>query len=85
MGGQCGPRDGVLGVVEGRAEQGEQRQRGQIPAQWPEQITYTIWSTVHGMAVLEVTHLQDFDGDVAGPAEHGICRLLAGLAETGQE
>jgi AcrR family transcriptional regulator len=51
----------------------------------PEQITYTIWSTVHGMAVLETTHLQDFDADVQGPAEHGIRRLLAGLAETGQE
>jgi AcrR family transcriptional regulator len=29
----------------------------------PEAIAYTLWATVHGMAVLEQTHLRGFDAD----------------------
>jgi AcrR family transcriptional regulator len=72
----------LLDAVEQAVERGE---LATAAAFGPEQITYTIWSTVHGMAVLETTHLQGFDGDLQAPAEHGIRRLLAGLAFTGQE
>lgn len=46
----------------------------------PEQITFTIWSTIHGMAVLEATHLQAFATEIQTSAERGIRRLLAGLS-----
>jgi len=72
----------LLNAVEQAVESGE---LAATPTFGPEQITYTIWSTVHGMAVLETIHLQDFDAEFRAPAEHGIRCLLAGLAATGQE
>jgi AcrR family transcriptional regulator len=45
-----------------------------------EEIAYTIWATVHGMAVLEHTHLRGFNADFT--TAHGVAlrKLLIGLA-----
>ena len=45
-----------------------------------EEIAYTIWATVHGMAVLEQTHLRGFDADFAAIHRESLRRLLIGLA-----
>jgi len=45
-----------------------------------EEIAYTIWATVHGMAVLEQTHLRGFDADFAAIHRESLKRLLIGLA-----
>src|SRR6478736_989922 len=45
-----------------------------------EQIAYTIWATVHGMAVLEQTHLRGFDADFPTVHREALGRLLHGLA-----
>ena len=45
-----------------------------------EEIAYTIWATVHGMAVLEQTHLRGFDADFAAVHRESLRRLLVGLA-----
>ena len=41
-----------------------------------EEIAYTIWATVHGMAVLEQTHLRGFDADFAAIHRESLRRLL---------
>ena len=45
-----------------------------------EEIAYTIWATVHGMAVLEQTHLRGFDADFPTVHREALGRLLIGLA-----
>jgi AcrR family transcriptional regulator len=45
-----------------------------------EHIAFTIWATVHGMAVLEQTHLRGFDADFAAIHRPALRRLIAGLA-----
>lgn len=45
-----------------------------------EEIAYTIWATVHGMAVLEQTHLRGFDADFPTVHREALRRLLVGLA-----
>lgn len=45
-----------------------------------EHIAFTIWSAVHGMAVLELTHLRDFDADFGEFHRKAIRRVLRGLA-----
>ena len=45
-----------------------------------EEIAYTIWATVHGMAVLEQTHLRGFDADFPSVHREALRRLLMGLA-----
>lgn len=45
-----------------------------------EEIAYTIWATVHGMAVLEQTHLRGFDADFAAAHRVALRKLLLGLA-----
>jgi len=45
-----------------------------------EEIAYTIWATVHGMAVLEQTHLRGFDADFPAIHREALRRLLIGLA-----
>jgi AcrR family transcriptional regulator len=45
-----------------------------------EEIAYTIWATVHGMAVLEQTHLRGFDADFPTIHREALRRLLIGLA-----
>jgi AcrR family transcriptional regulator len=47
-----------------------------------EEIAYTIWATVHGMAVLEQTHLRGFDADFATTHREALQRLLHGMAAT---
>ena len=45
-----------------------------------EEIAYTIWATMHGMAVLEQTHLRGFDADFPTIHREALRRLLTGLA-----
>jgi AcrR family transcriptional regulator len=45
-----------------------------------EQIAFTIWATVHGMAVLEQTHLRGFGADFALVHREALRRLVTGLA-----
>lgn len=45
-----------------------------------EEIAYTIWATVHGMAVLEHTHLRGFHADFTTTHREALRRLLDGLA-----
>ena len=45
-----------------------------------EEIAYSIWATVHGMAVLEQTHLRGFDADFPTLHREALTRLLIGLA-----
>jgi AcrR family transcriptional regulator len=45
-----------------------------------EEIAFTIWATVHGMAVLEQTHLRGFDADFGAFHPEALRRLLQGLA-----
>lgn len=44
-----------------------------------EEIAFTIWATVHGMAVLEHTHLRGFDADFAAYHPEALRRLLRGF------
>ena len=45
-----------------------------------EEIAFTIWATVHGMAVLEHTHLRGFDADFPAYHPEALRRLLLGFA-----
>ncbi|MGS0685022.1 TetR/AcrR family transcriptional regulator [Nakamurella sp. GG22] len=45
-----------------------------------EHVAFTIWATVHGMAVLEQTHLSEFDADFAAIHRPALRRLITGLA-----
>lgn len=45
-----------------------------------EEIAYTIWATVHGMAVLQHTHLRGFRADFTTTHRQALRRLLEGLA-----
>lgn len=44
-----------------------------------EHVAFTIWATVHGMAVLEQTHLRGFDADFGAIHREALRRLIAGL------
>jgi AcrR family transcriptional regulator len=43
----------------------------------PEVVAYTLWSLVHGMAVLESTHLKGFSGDFDGAHRAALDLLIA--------
>jgi len=61
-------------------------QRGELevtPGLGPEQIAFTIWSTVHRIAVLEGTDLPIFAAEIQASADDGLRRLLAGVAQPG--
>ena len=44
-----------------------------------EHLAFTIWAAVHGMAVLEQTHLRGFDADFTGIHRDALRRILSGL------
>ncbi len=44
-----------------------------------EEIAFTFWATVHGMAVLEATHLRTFDADFDAIHDKAIGRVLRRL------
>ena len=44
-----------------------------------EEIAFSIWAYVHGMAVLETTHLRAFDADFAAYHSEAVRRLLRGF------
>ena len=44
-----------------------------------EEIAFSIWAHVHGMAVLETTHLRGFDVDFAAYHPEALRRLLRGF------
>lgn len=44
-----------------------------------EEIAFSIWAYVHGMAVLETTHLRGFDADFAAYHPAALRRLLRGF------
>ncbi len=44
-----------------------------------EHVAFTIWATVHGMAVLEQTHLSGFDADFGAIHRPALRRLITGL------
>jgi len=67
----------VLGAVRSALATGELTGTGSFGA---EEIAYTIWATVHGMAVLEQTHLRGFDADFPTLHREALTRLLIGLA-----
>jgi AcrR family transcriptional regulator len=45
-----------------------------------ESVAFTFWSAVHGMAVLELTHLRDFDADFGTVHHEALRRIVCGLA-----
>ena len=44
-----------------------------------EEIAFSIWAHVHGMAVLETTHLRGFDVDFAAYHPEALRRLVRGF------
>lgn len=44
-----------------------------------EEITYSIWAMVHGMAMLRLTHLRDFQGDFEHSNRQALAVFMAGL------
>jgi len=67
----------LLGAVRSALTTGALTGTGSFGA---EEIAYTIWATVHGMAVLEQTHLRGFDADFPTIHREALRRLLIGLA-----
>ena len=67
----------LLGAVRSALTTGALAGTGSFGA---EEIAYTIWATVHGMAVLEQTHLRGFDADFPTIHREALRRLLIGLA-----
>jgi AcrR family transcriptional regulator len=46
-----------------------------------EEITYTLWSLIHGMAALRVSQLKDFEADFQSVNKHSIELFLSGLQQ----
>lgn len=46
-----------------------------------EHIAFTLWATVHGMAVLEHTHLSGFDADFSVIHREALRRVITGLSD----
>jgi AcrR family transcriptional regulator len=46
-----------------------------------EEITYTLWSLIHGMATLRVSHLKDFEADFQSINRRSIELFLSGLRQ----
>ena len=46
-----------------------------------EEITYTLWSLIHGMATLRVSQLKDFEADFQSVNRRGIELFLSGLRQ----
>jgi AcrR family transcriptional regulator len=44
-----------------------------------EQLSYLLWATAHGMAMLQVTHLRDFEADFEAADRAGLTALVRGL------
>jgi len=44
-----------------------------------EEVTYTLWSLIHGMATLRVSQLKDFEADFQSINRHSIELFLSGL------
>ncbi len=67
-------RDAVADVVGAGKSDGHSQQ-------YHELLAYGFWSSIHGMAVLQITHLADFGADF--PAAHRL--LLTGMAQSWQQ
>ena len=50
-----------------------------------EEIAFSIWAYVHGMAVLETTHLREFNADFAAYHPEALRRLLRGFTRNPTE
>jgi len=46
-----------------------------------EEITYTLWSLIHGMATLRVSQLKEFEADFQSVNRHSIELFLSGLRQ----
>jgi hypothetical protein len=46
-----------------------------------EEITYTLWSLIHGMATLRVSQLKDFEADFKSVNRRSIELFLSGLQQ----
>lgn len=44
-----------------------------------EQVAYVLWAAVHGMAMLQATHLRGFEADFKAADRAGLRALIAGL------
>lgn len=49
------------------------------PGYGPEEITYSFWTMVHGMATLRVTHMQGFDADFENTNRRILKIFISGL------
>lgn len=67
----------VLAAVRAAVDAGEIRTSTTFT---DEHIAFTIWATVHGMAVLEQTHLSGFAADFAAIHRQALHRVITGLA-----
>jgi AcrR family transcriptional regulator len=54
--------------------------RGARPSQpTVEKLAYALWATVHGMAMLQATHLRGYAADFPAADRHGLKALVSGL------
>jgi hypothetical protein len=65
-----------LQAVQAAIESGEIRAQPDYTA---EEITYSLWALIHGMAMLRLTHLQTFQADFEKTDRQAIETLLKGL------
>ncbi len=71
--GEGSPYGVVLALVRDAIAEG--RVRADLDA---EAAAFALWSLVHGMAVLEATHLREFDAEFARIHAHALAQLIAG-------
>jgi AcrR family transcriptional regulator len=69
---------GAYGRVLAAAEAG--LADGSLEGGDAEEIAYAIWALVHGMAMLQLTHLKGYDADFAASDRKIIDRLVAGFS-----
>ncbi len=50
----------------------------------PEEITYSLWSMIHGMAMLRLTHLRYFQADYETINRQALQIFMAGLQSSGE-
>lgn len=51
----------------------------EVSPQVAEGVAYALWAAAHGMAMLQLTHLQDFAADFAAADRHALRALVHGL------
>lgn len=76
------PRDaavGAYGRVLAAAKEG--LADGSLHGHDAEELAYAVWALCHGMAMLQATHLKDFDADFAAADRRILDRLVASFTE----